>query len=142
MRGVGGRERSALHAVHIEPAVAVEIDQAHAAREGLGKQALRSAAVVEDEAKSDGLGVIDEVKPWSGRQLCALAWSSSGLSQATVPPRRSASRSASAPTPGVRGSPCFVRSRASAASETVRQKVRDCSRSGSVPGGRVELVAW
>ena len=58
----GLRRSTALDAVDVEPAVAVEIDQAHAARERLGEDPLRCPAVLEDEAKAGRLGVVDELR--------------------------------------------------------------------------------
>ena len=64
---------SALDAIDVEPAVAVEVEQADAARHRLGQQVLRGLAVVEDEAKAGGLGVVDEFRAWPAR-LAGVEW--------------------------------------------------------------------
>ena len=60
-------ERPSLDAIDVEPAVAVEVEQAHAARHRLGEQVLRGLAVVEDEAEAGRLGVVDEFRRRTGR---------------------------------------------------------------------------
>ncbi len=61
----GRRERAPLHTVDIEPAIPVEVNEAHATRKALGQKAVggRGPAVVKDEAKSTGVGIIDEMRP-------------------------------------------------------------------------------
>ena len=66
MRRMGSRpERSPLHTVDVQPAIAVEVNKAHATRKALGKEAGGGGgpAVVEDEAKATSRGIIDEMKP-------------------------------------------------------------------------------
>ena len=46
------RKHASLNAVDVDPAVTVEIDQAHAARHGLGEQVLRGLPIVENEAEA------------------------------------------------------------------------------------------
>ena len=54
------QERSALDAVHVEPAVAVVIEQPDPTRHRLGELAIRARIVVEDEAETGTLGVVGE----------------------------------------------------------------------------------
>ena len=56
-----GRERSPLDHVDVQPAVTIVVEQSQATRIGFGKLAAVGSAVVVNEAKSRGLGVIDEV---------------------------------------------------------------------------------
>ena len=63
------QDRPALHAVDVEPAVAVEVEQSHAARRRLGHQVLRGPAVVEGEDQTRSLGVVDEPDGRTARRL-------------------------------------------------------------------------
>ena len=55
-------EVSALDAVHIEPAVAVEVEQAHASRDRLGQQSAAGSGRCRSEAETGGRGVVDEFR--------------------------------------------------------------------------------
>ena len=55
-------ERSSLNAINVEPAVAVEVDQAHPSRHRLGEQVLLGVAAIELKAEAGRLGVVDEIR--------------------------------------------------------------------------------
>ena len=55
-----GREGAALDAVDVEPAVAVVVQQRHAAAERLGELVDGRRAVVVGESQADGLGIVGE----------------------------------------------------------------------------------
>ena len=59
---LGGRQRPSLHAINIEPAVAVKVDQAHSSRHCLGDQVLLGVAALELKAEAGRLGVVDEIE--------------------------------------------------------------------------------
>ncbi len=75
----------ALDAVHVEPAVAVEVEQPHSSGKRLGQQTLRGLAVVESKAQTGRRGVVDEFRngtrriangrslPWRGKRCRAAA---------------------------------------------------------------------
>ena len=77
----GGVDRPALDAIDVEPAVAVEIEQAHATRHGLGQEVLWRLAIVEGKAETDCRGVVGEFRTATRRLAGGLGpcWS--------VPPR-------------------------------------------------------
>ena len=62
-----GRERPSLDGVDVEPAVAVVVEQAHAAAHRLGDLSLLAGAGIVAEAEADGLGVVGEGRGGAGR---------------------------------------------------------------------------
>ncbi len=62
-----GRKRPPLHAKDIEPAVAVEVEQADSAAHRLGEVAGLGPSIVVDEPEPDRLGVVGEVSGDDGR---------------------------------------------------------------------------
>src|SRR5262249_9946313 len=55
-----GRERAALDEVHVQPAVAIVVEQADPTAGYLGELTLRRGAVVEGEAEPGRLGIVAE----------------------------------------------------------------------------------
>ncbi len=51
-----------LNAVHVEPAVAVEVEQPHASRHRLGQQCCGVWPLSKSKAQADGRGVVDELR--------------------------------------------------------------------------------
>ena len=92
-------ERSSLHAIDVEPAVAVEVDQAHSSRHRLGEQVLHGVAALELKAEAGRLGVVDEIRHGLVRfgrpSPMAAEASRLVLCRASVAGRRSARRSLS-----------------------------------------------
>ena len=63
MAPIAGRwKRPALHGVDVEPAVAVEVQECHAAAHGLGEMAVLALTVVEREHKAPRLGLVAELR--------------------------------------------------------------------------------